>query len=218
MQGRNASGRGVPLLNHGSPLPSVVPPRPRAEVFPFLKLPAEIRNIIYNYVMRPKTSINVYVHLFRNSINTGLLYANRQISGEASTVLYANVRGIVCNERHYLLSRSCCCQDYMIGPFHSMLAHSKDPYLRSPLSSIRKLQRHRHPDIRNIQPSVLARMAELEISLGWLPEYFPHKDTTEATKSILCGIAVLLQRLCDILGQMGEQEDKTIALTFGNLL
>ncbi len=176
MYGRDAGGHGVSLLiNHDYLSPNIVPTEPAKKqpgVFSFLKLPAEIRNMIYSYVMKPRNPVYVYVRRFQSGVNTGLLYANRQVYQEASTVLYANIRGIVCNECHFL-TRGLYREDILDM---SVCADPEHPFLPSPPWSLHmfheghctELQACRRPPLKYISPRMLARMAEIEISLAWL--------------------------------------------------
>lgn len=224
MYGRNAGGHGISLLSNDGHLPAkIVPIEPtetQPRVFPFLNLPAEIRNMVYSYVMIPKYSVYVYVRRFQSGVNTGLLYANRQIYQEASTTFYDNVRGVVCNECHFLTRASC--REVLLKDISRM--HAEHPFMPLSCSSLHKsreerdhnnLQAYRHPGLRYIQPCELARMAEIEISLAWLPN---SDDTETATENIMYDVAIILNSIHAMLRHAGGQGEKRIFLTFGSLL
>ena len=195
----------------------ILPLESEPGVFPFFKLSAEIRNMIYYYAIVPKNPIYPYVRRFESSVNTGLLYANRLTYQEASAVLYANVRAIVCNESH-LLSRACCQKDFMLNPTDSTCEY---PEMRLGLTTspdnriCKKSEAYRGPTVRTIQPRSLARMEEIEIALGWLP----CKDRGPVDLiGILGEVFKLLLVLCRTLEPISNQKDKTFILSFGNLL
>jgi hypothetical protein len=63
--------------------------------FPFLRLPAELRNAIYEYVFEPRLIISDFRRVFRASqlppeTPVALLFVNRQIHKEAHITAYAN--------------------------------------------------------------------------------------------------------------------------------
>jgi len=226
MYGRNAGGQGISLIsNDGHPPAKMVPIEPiktQPQVFPFLELPAEIRNMIYSYLMIPKYPVYVYVRRFQSAVSTGLLFANRQIYQEASTAFYSNARGIVINECHFLTRASCRRVFFKDPP--PVHAYSEHPFLPLPHSSHHNsreerhhsnLQAYRHPSLRYTQPCVLAVMAEIEISLAWLPR----SDNTEmAIESIMYEVAAMLHCTLKLLRQTGDQKGKRIILIFGDLL
>lgn len=61
--------------------------------FPFLSLPRELRDEIYSYVLLfgpPKEPFSIPVPLFeRPCLETSLIYLNKQIHDEATSVLYS---------------------------------------------------------------------------------------------------------------------------------
>ncbi|MCJ1256288.1 hypothetical protein MMC24_004109 [Lignoscripta atroalba] len=63
----------------------------RPPTFPFLRLPLELRIMVYGLLMQPPDDNAVYVYTCRPNIcpiSTPMLYVNRQIHGEASAILY----------------------------------------------------------------------------------------------------------------------------------
>lgn len=205
--------------------PRFVPLKPvktRPQVFPFLELPAEIRNMIYSYLMIPKHPVYVYVRRFQSAVSTGLLFANRQIYQEASTAFYSNARGIVVNECHFITRASC--REVFFKDYPPRHAYSEHPFLPLPRSSLHKSREERHhdnlhmyryPGLRYTQPRVLALMAEIEISLAWLPR----SDNTEtAIDKIMSEVAAMLHCILELLRQTSDQTGKRIILIFGGLL
>lgn len=228
MYGRDAGGNGKSLLSNDGHLPAkIVPFKPtktQPRIFPFLELPAEIRNMIYSYVMIPRYPDYVYVPRVKSDVTEGLQYANRQIYEEASTVYYNNVRGILFNECHFV-TRASCREIFLKGLSPSMHAYPEHPFLPFPQSNRHEFYEERHysdfwayrpPRLQYIQPCELARMAEIEISLAWLPPYsdYMHK----LIESIMDDVAVMLHCILDLLRQTGDQKGKKIILTFGSLL
>ena len=69
--------------------------------FPLLKLPGEVRNMIYETILCRDEPINISDRLgIRRSEekgpSTAILYTNRQIHAEASQILYGHNTGRVC--------------------------------------------------------------------------------------------------------------------------
>lgn len=69
--------------------------------FRFLELPLELRRMIYSYATVPTTDIRLYQRSHPSlmfdpiGINTGLLYASKQIHEEASAAIYTYCAGII---------------------------------------------------------------------------------------------------------------------------
>ncbi|KAH0538380.1 hypothetical protein FGG08_005029 [Glutinoglossum americanum] len=71
-------------------------PAPSSSSFPFLRLPPEIRNKIYRYLLTTTSTIasphRPPQHAIRNGLTPALLAANRQIHSEAQRILYRENR------------------------------------------------------------------------------------------------------------------------------
>ena len=92
----------------------------RKRPFRFLDLPAEIRNMIYGYLVGSPSSI--HPHLLdqateghTNPINTALLAASRQISQESTAVFNLKNVGTICNWHHLWLVRRDCTSAALIS-------------------------------------------------------------------------------------------------------
>ena len=118
MCGKDTYERARSFPDNGYRMPKVISTETQAEVFPFLELPTELRNMIplRNITQKLHLSLRVTFSIWRQY---RISNANRQIYQEACSVLYSNARGIVCNESH-LLSRACCCYDFLTNP---LVAH-----------------------------------------------------------------------------------------------
>ena len=93
--------------------------------FRFLDLPAEIRNMVYGYLVVSPSSIHPHLpdQLTRghtNPINTALLAASRQINQEPTAVFNLKNVGTICNRHHLWLERRECTSAALIsrGPNH----------------------------------------------------------------------------------------------------
>ena len=203
-------------------MPKATSRRTQSAVFPFLELPPEVRATIYRFAIAPKNPIYVYVRRFQSGVNTGLLYANRQISQEAYPIIYANARGVVCNESH-LLSRACCSSDFLADPQVSMCAFDENPSeddigIYEERRVCKKPWAYRSSAVRSIQPYALARMAEIEISLAWLVPGYCDPLQAISLHQTAYEVSRLLRNLRATLDQVCNQRDKKLIVCFGNHL
>lgn len=183
--------------------------------------------------MIPNNPIRLYVDHFPTSVTTSLIHVNRQIYEEASPILYAHIRETMGNERFFVQFQKCSGKrpvvsdshlslDFMINPPHLTCAFSQDPCLPSPPLKLPQpcgrilregFSNRRYNFTRNIQSHVIARMAVIDIPLGWLAF-----DGAGGAYAKPLGLAFLLERFCIVMEKAPDQHDKTIFLILGNAL